>query len=117
MLALGFSMCREIGENHEAAACIQLRLIESQPWGKQRSRQHPQGSAAGQGRVSGRRTARNQETDTHLSVTFSQWVPAGQKGGGRGGRKAFTPFVARASRGVIYQEPLCAEAVGACQDA
>uniref|UniRef100_A0A8C2NR63 Spatacsin C-terminal domain-containing protein n=1 Tax=Capra hircus TaxID=9925 RepID=A0A8C2NR63_CAPHI len=32
MLALCFSMCREIGENHEAAACIQLRLIESQPW-------------------------------------------------------------------------------------
>lgn len=34
MIALCFSMCREIGENHEAAACIQLKLIESQPWGK-----------------------------------------------------------------------------------
>ncbi|KAM9223997.1 spatacsin [Leptosomus discolor] len=32
MIALCFSMCREIGENHEAAACIQLKLIESQPW-------------------------------------------------------------------------------------
>ncbi|XP_075752911.1 spatacsin isoform X2 [Pelodiscus sinensis] len=32
MTALCFSMCREIGENHEAAACIQLKLIESQPW-------------------------------------------------------------------------------------
>uniref|UniRef100_A0A8C3IRR4 SPG11 vesicle trafficking associated, spatacsin n=1 Tax=Chrysemys picta bellii TaxID=8478 RepID=A0A8C3IRR4_CHRPI len=36
MIALCFSMCREIGENHEAAACIQLKLIESQPWGKLR---------------------------------------------------------------------------------
>lgn len=34
MIALCFSMCREIGENHEAAACIQLKLIESQPWGE-----------------------------------------------------------------------------------
>ncbi|XP_019388741.1 PREDICTED: spatacsin, partial [Crocodylus porosus] len=32
MIALCFSMCREIGENHEAAACIQLKLIESQLW-------------------------------------------------------------------------------------
>ncbi|XP_003791835.1 spatacsin isoform X1 [Otolemur garnettii] len=32
MIALCFSMCREIGENHEAAACIQLKLIESQSW-------------------------------------------------------------------------------------
>ncbi|XP_025031102.1 spatacsin isoform X1 [Python bivittatus] len=32
MIALCFSMCREIGENHEAAAKIQLKLIESQPW-------------------------------------------------------------------------------------
>ncbi|XP_061451638.1 spatacsin isoform X2 [Rhineura floridana] len=32
MIALCFSMCREIGENHEAAANIQLKLIESQPW-------------------------------------------------------------------------------------
>ncbi|XP_035191411.1 spatacsin isoform X1 [Oxyura jamaicensis] len=32
MIALCFSMCREIGENHEAAAGIQLKLIESQPW-------------------------------------------------------------------------------------
>uniref|UniRef100_A0A663MXA3 SPG11 vesicle trafficking associated, spatacsin n=1 Tax=Athene cunicularia TaxID=194338 RepID=A0A663MXA3_ATHCN len=32
MIALCFSMCREIGENHEAAACIQLKLIDSQPW-------------------------------------------------------------------------------------
>ncbi|XP_048188243.1 spatacsin [Perognathus longimembris pacificus] len=32
MIALCFSMCREIGENHEAAALIQLKLIESQPW-------------------------------------------------------------------------------------
>ncbi|KAM6182026.1 spatacsin [Erethizon dorsatum] len=32
MIALCFSMCREIGENHEAAACIQLKLIECQPW-------------------------------------------------------------------------------------
>uniref|UniRef100_A0A2K5HWU2 Spatacsin C-terminal domain-containing protein n=1 Tax=Colobus angolensis palliatus TaxID=336983 RepID=A0A2K5HWU2_COLAP len=30
MIALCFSMCREIGENHEAAARIQLKLIESQ---------------------------------------------------------------------------------------
>lgn len=34
MIALCFSMCREIGENHEAAANVQLKLIESQPWGK-----------------------------------------------------------------------------------
>ncbi|XP_032926333.1 spatacsin isoform X2 [Catharus ustulatus] len=32
MIALCFSMCREIGQNHEAAACTQLRLIGSQPW-------------------------------------------------------------------------------------
>ncbi|XP_073798479.1 spatacsin isoform X2 [Danio rerio] len=32
MVALCFSMCREIGENHEAAARTQLKLIESQPW-------------------------------------------------------------------------------------
>ncbi|XP_010183703.1 PREDICTED: spatacsin, partial [Mesitornis unicolor] len=32
MIALCFSMCREIGENHEAAACTQLKLIKSQPW-------------------------------------------------------------------------------------
>ncbi|XP_038605866.1 spatacsin [Tachyglossus aculeatus] len=32
MIALCFSMCRQIGENHEAAARIQLKLIESQPW-------------------------------------------------------------------------------------
>ncbi|KAM6301889.1 spatacsin [Podargus strigoides] len=32
MIALCFSMCREIGENHEAAASIQLKLIESRPW-------------------------------------------------------------------------------------
>lgn len=34
MIALCFSMCREIGENHEAAARTQLKLIESQPWGE-----------------------------------------------------------------------------------
>jgi len=43
MIALCFSMCREIGENHEAAACIQLKLIESQPWGERRSQQCPPG--------------------------------------------------------------------------
>ncbi|KAJ7998352.1 hypothetical protein DPEC_G00221810 [Dallia pectoralis] len=32
MVALCFSMCREIGENHEGAARAQLKLIESQPW-------------------------------------------------------------------------------------
>lgn len=32
MVALCFSMCREIGENHEAAARTQLKIIESQPW-------------------------------------------------------------------------------------
>ncbi|XP_008067820.1 spatacsin isoform X2 [Carlito syrichta] len=32
MIALCFSMCREIGENHEAAARTQLKLIDSQPW-------------------------------------------------------------------------------------
>ncbi|NWU83240.1 SPTCS protein, partial [Onychorhynchus coronatus] len=32
MIALCFSMCREIGENHEAAARTQLRLIGSGPW-------------------------------------------------------------------------------------
>ncbi|XP_053128108.1 spatacsin isoform X2 [Hemicordylus capensis] len=32
MIALCFSMCREIGENHEAAANVQLKLLESQPW-------------------------------------------------------------------------------------
>ncbi|MGH0181887.1 UNVERIFIED_CONTAM: hypothetical protein FKN15_008095 [Acipenser sinensis] len=31
MVALCFSMCREIGENHEGAARTQLKLIESQP--------------------------------------------------------------------------------------
>ncbi|XP_062999624.1 spatacsin-like [Elgaria multicarinata webbii] len=36
MIALCFSMCREIGENHEAAAKVQLKLIESQPWGGSR---------------------------------------------------------------------------------
>ncbi|TSK13422.1 Spatacsin [Bagarius yarrelli] len=32
MVALCFSMRREIGENHEGAARTQLKLIESQPW-------------------------------------------------------------------------------------
>uniref|UniRef100_A0AAY4E8C2 Spatacsin C-terminal domain-containing protein n=1 Tax=Denticeps clupeoides TaxID=299321 RepID=A0AAY4E8C2_9TELE len=32
MVALCFSMCREIGENHEGAARTQLKIIESQPW-------------------------------------------------------------------------------------
>lgn len=32
MVALCFSMRREIGENHEAAARTQLKIIESQPW-------------------------------------------------------------------------------------
>nr|XP_005999754.1 PREDICTED: spatacsin isoform X1 [Latimeria chalumnae] len=32
MVALCFSMCREIGENHEGAARTQLKLIESQSW-------------------------------------------------------------------------------------
>ncbi|XP_063268578.1 spatacsin isoform X2 [Prinia subflava] len=32
MIVLCFSMCREIGQNHEAAACTQLKLIESRPW-------------------------------------------------------------------------------------
>uniref|UniRef100_A0A673HQF0 Spatacsin C-terminal domain-containing protein n=1 Tax=Sinocyclocheilus rhinocerous TaxID=307959 RepID=A0A673HQF0_9TELE len=34
MVALCFSMRREIGENHEAAARTQLKIIESQPWGE-----------------------------------------------------------------------------------
>lgn len=64
MIALCFSMCREIGENHEAAACIQLKLIESQPWGEQRSLQYPQGSDAGQGRFLGlKKRARVHEID------------------------------------------------------
>ncbi|XP_051896578.1 spatacsin [Pristis pectinata] len=32
MVAFCFSMCREIGENHESAARVQLKIIESQPW-------------------------------------------------------------------------------------
>ncbi|XP_035250869.1 spatacsin isoform X1 [Anguilla anguilla] len=32
MVALCFSMCREIGENHEGAARTQLKLIQSQAW-------------------------------------------------------------------------------------
>ncbi|NXI16377.1 SPTCS protein, partial [Irena cyanogastra] len=32
MIALCFSMCREIGQNHEAAAATQLKLIECRPW-------------------------------------------------------------------------------------
>uniref|UniRef100_A0A8C0UG16 Spatacsin C-terminal domain-containing protein n=1 Tax=Cyanistes caeruleus TaxID=156563 RepID=A0A8C0UG16_CYACU len=32
MIALCFSMCREIGQNHEAAASTQLKLIECRPW-------------------------------------------------------------------------------------
>ncbi|NXJ70598.1 SPTCS protein, partial [Rostratula benghalensis] len=32
MITLCFSMCREIGESHQAAACTQLKLIESRPW-------------------------------------------------------------------------------------
>ena len=38
MVALCFSMRREIGENHEGAAHTQLKLIQSQegaqPWGE-----------------------------------------------------------------------------------
>lgn len=34
MIALCFSMCREIGQNHEAAASTQLKLIECRPWGE-----------------------------------------------------------------------------------
>lgn len=33
MVALCFSMRREIGENHEMAARTQLKMIESQDWG------------------------------------------------------------------------------------
>ncbi|NXY85661.1 SPTCS protein, partial [Alcedo cyanopectus] len=32
MIALCFSMCRAIGENHQAAALTQLKLIASRPW-------------------------------------------------------------------------------------
>ncbi|XP_072326506.1 spatacsin isoform X1 [Scyliorhinus torazame] len=32
MVAFCFSMCREIGENHEGAARVQLKIIESKPW-------------------------------------------------------------------------------------
>ncbi|XP_054243890.1 spatacsin [Indicator indicator] len=32
MIALCFNMCRQIGQNHEAAAAVQLKLIESRPW-------------------------------------------------------------------------------------
>ncbi|XP_048471721.1 spatacsin [Rhincodon typus] len=32
MVAFCFSMCREIGENHEGAARVQLKIIESQSW-------------------------------------------------------------------------------------
>eukprot|EP00062_Callorhinchus_milii_P002122 gi/632938017/ref/XP_007903423.1/ PREDICTED: spatacsin [Callorhinchus milii] len=32
MVAFCFSMCREIGENHEGAARVQLKIVESQPW-------------------------------------------------------------------------------------
>ena len=38
MVALCFSMRREIGENHERAAKTQLKMIESQPWGERRRR-------------------------------------------------------------------------------
>lgn len=34
MVALCFSMRREIGENHEMAARTQLKMIESQAWGE-----------------------------------------------------------------------------------
>lgn len=34
MVALYFSMRREIGENHEMAARTQLKMIESQAWGE-----------------------------------------------------------------------------------
>lgn len=34
MVALCFSMRREIGENHEMAARTQLKMIESQDWGE-----------------------------------------------------------------------------------
>lgn len=34
MVALCFSMRREIGENHEMAARTQLKIIESQAWGE-----------------------------------------------------------------------------------
>lgn len=67
MIALCFSMCREIGENHEAAACIQLKLIESQPWGEQSSQQRPQANAASQQRFLGLRRARAQEINSCFS--------------------------------------------------
>lgn len=34
MVALCFTMRREIGENHEIAARTQLKMIESQAWGE-----------------------------------------------------------------------------------
>lgn len=34
MVALCFSMRREIGENHEVAARTQLKMIQSQAWGE-----------------------------------------------------------------------------------
>lgn len=43
MVALCFSMRREIGENHEMAARTQLRMIESQPWGE-RAQRSPRGA-------------------------------------------------------------------------
>lgn len=65
MIALCFSMCREIGENHEAAACIQLKLIESQPWGEHKSQRRPRTGAASQQRFLGPRKARAQEASIH----------------------------------------------------
>lgn len=38
MVALCFSMRREIGENHEMAARTQLKMIESQAWGERAQR-------------------------------------------------------------------------------
>lgn len=34
MVALCFTMRREIGENHDMAARTQLKIIESQAWGE-----------------------------------------------------------------------------------
>lgn len=47
MVALCFSMRREIGENHEMAARTQLKLIESEEWGEGGARGRGRGGATG----------------------------------------------------------------------
>lgn len=106
MIALCFSMCREIGENHEAAACIQLKLIESQPWGEHKSQQCSRASAARHPPAQVLRAEEGQETRRPLS-TVAAHSHSWSRREAEGDVEGISPVCSLCRWGVISQEAVC----------